>query len=210
MPSIVNNVQVGDGAPINWLVVPRLVADGEITLAGRRHVVAGALAYHDHNWGRWYWGDDLGWEWGCFLTPAASATPDSNTAAVSAPIAVVFSLTTDRAHKRTGQASVTVCAGRRRRTFPGLAIRLEYGGTLDAIERRSRCFGRDLLQDRPAAVADVDRAGPNVEDPIVVQIDRTAGVARADVLGGAAETDTAASCGVRRASCAGSVGSSNA
>ena len=21
-------------------------------------------AYHDHNWGRWYWGDDAGWEWG--------------------------------------------------------------------------------------------------------------------------------------------------
>ena len=31
----------------------------------------GATGYHDHNWGRWRWGDDVGWEWGCFRGPAS-------------------------------------------------------------------------------------------------------------------------------------------
>ncbi len=87
MPSIVNNVQVGDGPPINWLVVPRLVADGTITVAGRRHDVRGALAYHDHNWGHFGWGRDFAWEWGYGL-PADAANPWS----------LVFVRLSDRGH----------------------------------------------------------------------------------------------------------------
>src|SRR5690348_1506161 len=30
MPSIVHNVQYGEGSPINWLVVPRLVTSGRL------------------------------------------------------------------------------------------------------------------------------------------------------------------------------------
>ena len=48
----------------------RRVNPGEATVGGRRLDLAAASAYHDHNWGRWHWGDDLGWDWGAFLTPA--------------------------------------------------------------------------------------------------------------------------------------------
>lgn len=63
-PVVVNNVRLEPGsAPIHWLVVPRLRADGWVDIDGSRHEVRGRLAYHDHNWGRfshsglsWYWG----------------------------------------------------------------------------------------------------------------------------------------------------------
>jgi hypothetical protein len=64
MPSIVHNVQVGDGPSINWLVVPRLIAEGRIRVDDRWHDVSGSLAYHDHNWGYFGWGRDFAWEWG--------------------------------------------------------------------------------------------------------------------------------------------------
>ena len=118
---------------ISWYVAPRLTVTGEWTVGQGQGDLSASSAYHDHNWGRWHWGDDLGWEWGCFLTPW---TPSDRTKAASPPVAVVFSITTDRSHHRTGQPSLTIVAGRRRRTFRGPAIGFDYEGTLDMIERR--------------------------------------------------------------------------
>lgn len=66
-PSLASGVAIGDGPPINWLVVPRLVARGTIAIAGETFRVDGAPAYHDHNWGyfshrdfTWQWGHDAG------------------------------------------------------------------------------------------------------------------------------------------------------
>ena len=55
---------------VAWYVVPRLHTRGGATVAGRSIDLGQASAYYDHNWGRWHWGQDLGWEWGCFLAPA--------------------------------------------------------------------------------------------------------------------------------------------
>ena len=55
---------------VAWYVVPRLRGRGRATVAGRSIDLGEASAYYDHNWGRWHWGQDLGWEWGCFLAPA--------------------------------------------------------------------------------------------------------------------------------------------
>jgi hypothetical protein len=60
----------------------------------------------------------------------------------------VFSRATDRAHRHTGQPSLTVQASERWRTFPNTAIRLDYSGTLDAIERRVPGALAALHQDR--------------------------------------------------------------
>jgi hypothetical protein len=65
-PFAVNNQPVGEGR-LNWLFVPRLAATGWFRIGDRRQQLREAVAYHDHNWGRFRWGDDFGWEWGSVL-----------------------------------------------------------------------------------------------------------------------------------------------
>jgi hypothetical protein len=48
---------------LSWFVVPKLRAWGTVDVCGQRHLVRGAPAYHDHNWGR-VGGADLTWDWG--------------------------------------------------------------------------------------------------------------------------------------------------
>jgi hypothetical protein len=66
LPSVVRNEPVGDGR-ISWLFVPRLRADGWLRISGVHHRLDNDLAYHDHNWGRFRWGDDFSWTWGTIL-----------------------------------------------------------------------------------------------------------------------------------------------
>ncbi|GBG35745.1 hypothetical protein [Mycobacterium montefiorense] len=87
-PFVVRNQPLGDGR-INWLFVPRLRANGWVCIGGREHRMEDDLAYHDHNWGRFRWGDDFGWTWGTIL-PTEPANPWS----------MVFMQTTDRSRQR--------------------------------------------------------------------------------------------------------------
>jgi len=119
---VANKIPLGPGW-ISWYAVSRLALSGQWTLGSQVQDLSEASAYHDHNWGRWHWGEDLGWEWGCFLTP----TPGP---------AMVLSLTTDRAHRRRSEPCLAVHAGGKRRTFTGAAIEIEYSGRLDAVLRR--------------------------------------------------------------------------
>ncbi|MGZ4582950.1 MAG: hypothetical protein ACXVYI_01090 [Mycobacterium sp.] len=72
-PFVVNNQPVGDGR-MCWLFVPRLRAEGWLRIGSREHHMQADLAYHDHNWGRFWWGDDFGWTWGTIL-PTAQGNP---------------------------------------------------------------------------------------------------------------------------------------
>jgi hypothetical protein len=63
-PALAPNIPLETGPPIHWAVVPRLWATGWVKVGGRRYELSGAPSYHDHNWGRWSWGDDFAWEWG--------------------------------------------------------------------------------------------------------------------------------------------------
>lgn len=87
-PYVVRNEPVGSGR-ISWLFVPRLRADGWIRIGGEEHRIENDLAYHDHNWGRFWWGDDFGWTWGTIL-PAGPEDPWS----------MVFVQNTDRSRLR--------------------------------------------------------------------------------------------------------------
>ncbi|MDT5289552.1 MAG: hypothetical protein QOF88_4441 [Mycobacterium sp.] len=87
-PFVVRNQPLGDGR-INWLFVPRLRAEGWLRINGQEHRMEDDLAYHDHNWGRFWWGGDFGWTWGTIL-PTGSADPWS----------MVFMQTTDRSRLR--------------------------------------------------------------------------------------------------------------
>lgn len=66
-PFVVNNQPVGEGR-MCWLFVPRLRADGWLRIGGQERCVENEVAYHDHNWGRFWWGDDFGWTWGTILS----------------------------------------------------------------------------------------------------------------------------------------------
>ncbi|OBF52076.1 hypothetical protein A5787_07305 [Mycobacterium sp. 852002-50816_SCH5313054-b] len=87
-PFVVNNQPVGDGR-MCWLFVPRLRAQGWLRIGGREHRIDDDYAYHDHNWGRFWWGDDFGWTWGTILP----ARPDD-------PWSMVFLQMTDRSRLR--------------------------------------------------------------------------------------------------------------
>ena len=53
------------GTSINWLVAsPKMEVSGNLSVAGEMYSLNNSRAYHDHNWGYWSWGDDLGWDWG--------------------------------------------------------------------------------------------------------------------------------------------------
>lgn len=120
MPSIVHNVQVGDGPPINWLVVPRLQASGSVTIGDRIHAIDGALAYHDHNWGHFGWGRDFAWEWGYGL-------PEDPTN----PWSLVFVRLSDRSHTRCTMQGVFLWKGpREQRVFRDRDLRVRHLGLL--------------------------------------------------------------------------------
>ncbi len=120
---------------ISWFAVPRLALAGTCTVAHRHLALRGAGAYYDHNWGRWHWGDDMGWEWGCFLTRAQDT-------------AIVLSRTTDRAHRRGSPLSLVVTSGGRRRVFTGPAVNMECAGALGPVDRRLPGALAAMWQDR--------------------------------------------------------------
>jgi hypothetical protein len=75
VPAPCNNIRLElDRRPINWMVVPRLVAHGSVEIHGRVHRIDDAPAYHDHNWGHFQWGGDFAWEWG-FALPVVRENP---------------------------------------------------------------------------------------------------------------------------------------
>lgn len=62
-------LSLAPGRPMGWVQVPRLRADGEVQAGGVTWRFADAFAYHDHNWGRFWWSDDFVWEWGTLGGP---------------------------------------------------------------------------------------------------------------------------------------------
>ena len=99
---------------ISWRALPRLAVEGRLELLGHDHKLAFFSAYHDHNWGRWRWGDDAGWEWGAFLGERPGP-------------AFVWSRPTNRAHT-TGASLLTIRVGGQERRFSGPALRIERRG----------------------------------------------------------------------------------
>lgn len=102
---------------IAWRAVPRLRVGGELTIDGRGISLDDAIGYHDHNWGRWYWGDDIGWRWGTFPASGHEVT-------------VTVAHRTDRAH-RTGAPIARVQIGPIARDYPQQTVTVEYAGRLD-------------------------------------------------------------------------------
>jgi hypothetical protein len=134
---------------IAWDAQPRLSLRGEIRIGGHALDLTHATAYQDRNWGRWHWGDDIGWEWGVFH---ASCDGPS----------IFVGRTTNRAHGRCDSTVVGWQSGKQRRTWRGDAVKMRWQ---DPRSQRIRRF--------PGAMAALhaDRARPQLPTRLVICAD---------------------------------------
>lgn len=50
---------------MNWVsAAPACKVIGNLIIGEVDYPLDGVLGYHDHNWGTWSWGDNIGWVWG--------------------------------------------------------------------------------------------------------------------------------------------------
>ncbi|MEO7327859.1 MAG: hypothetical protein ABI193_04735 [Minicystis sp.] len=120
LPSLSHHIHLGPGAHLSWCLVPRLLASGWFEVEGRRTSFQSCLAYHDHNWGRFGWGGDFSWDWGCAL-------PDDP----ASPWTVVFAQMHDRARRKTTAKSLFLLKeGRHLRYFRNAELRFTQEGTM--------------------------------------------------------------------------------
>jgi hypothetical protein len=107
---------------VGWRVVPRLVVEGSLELGGQHLASPRLMGYHDHNWGRWHWGDDIGWEWASLLARTGTS--------------IVVARTTDRTHQVCGPFTVLLDHDGHRRSFTAGRVRASWSGTSDPPRRR--------------------------------------------------------------------------
>lgn len=143
---------------VSWYAVPRLRVDGTLEVDGAVIDLANAIGYHDHNWGRWRWGDDLGWDWATFL-------------ATDAAVAVAVARTTDCHRTRVDAPVVLLDVPEHRRLFVARTVSMTFDGQ-----------ARVPLRRLPGAMAALhqDRARPHL--PQRVRLHADDGVDRVDVV----------------------------
>lgn len=159
-PFVVNNQPVGAGT-MNWLFVPRLRTDGWLRIRGQNHPLDGAVAYHDHNWGRFRWGGDFGWTWGTILPRDADD-----------PWSFVVLQMTDRARLRAlSQALYVWHHGEPAAIFRHAAVRMHSHGVFG--------HGPDCTLPPPMRLV-LDGRGPGVAERIDVEAHRAGDTVRAE------------------------------
>jgi hypothetical protein len=145
-PALTSSVALGTGA-MHWFVVPRLAAEGEVTVRGRRFLLAGAPAYHDHDWGSFRWGGDFSWEWAVALSPEQARAPRWS---------VVVQRISDRARLRALSQGVLVWRDASHlRTFQGRDVSVHGAGNLPA--RGALRVPRVMSLVAPGSAADLPR-----------------------------------------------------
>lgn len=123
---------------ISWLVIPRLSVDGRVGVDDRTLDLRESRAYFDHNWGRWAWGDDIGWEWGTFV-PRSEEGPN-----------IVLARTTNRDHTEGSPPYLSVDVPSGRRSFLGRSVTIEMGAWAERRVQRLPGAMAALHQDRQA------------------------------------------------------------
>ena len=126
-----HDTPVGSGY-VNWLIVPDLAVEGTARLPGWRGPLDGWRGYHDHNWGRWWWGEDFGWQWGVAREPAGADGGGPG-------LTVVYDRTSDRGGR--GGEGAHALALERDRAGAGVRPRRAAGADARAVRRRRRCAG---------------------------------------------------------------------
>ena len=148
--SALYNMRLGREDVLHWSVVPRLIANGTITHAGRTYAVVDAPAYRDRSWGVARFGQ-VAWDWGYALSDD-----------LANPIAVVFARLMDASRTQLLQQEVLV--------WSGLGLLSSFGGA--EVELSSSGRARGPFPTVPAALA-LCRPGHASDVP-----ERLVGVAR--------------------------------
>lgn len=147
---------VTDGAPfgsgfIGWGLVPGLAVAGELRICEELYAINERwFCYQDHNFGRFRWGEDFGWEW--LTAHACSST--------GASVTLVVDWRTNRSHSVGTLPYVFVYVdGVLAKVFVGPALRIQW--------RWSR--GARLPLRLPGAMASV-HAGETTGEPQRIEI----------------------------------------
>jgi hypothetical protein len=118
------------GGMVSSFIVPSLAVEGTLLVEDRRYDVRRATGYHDHNWGYWSWGRDMGWDWGYMIevpTGRAGRVP---------PRSIVFGQVTDatRAEAKSDMV-LMVWSGRRcAHVFLDEAVTMAVEGHLSDVD----------------------------------------------------------------------------
>lgn len=114
------------GGVVSSYLQPSFGVEGTLVLQGREIPLRGASGYHDHNWGSWDWGRDIGWDWGYILEPAGAARGKR----AAAPLSIVFGRVTDgsRAAARSDLVVMVWEGERWSRAFVGDAVAIAVHG----------------------------------------------------------------------------------
>lgn len=142
--------QFGSGW-IGWSAVPALSISGTLRLDGEDISLKNARGYHDHNWGRWFWGEDVAWEWGAWI--------------LSEDITIVAARGTDKAHFVRQPAHVFLVQRNRVYGFLPDQISLSYEASPTRAARRL-----------PGALAAIhpDRCAPDLPRIVTLQAENRA------------------------------------
>lgn len=142
--SFTHETRFGSGW-IGWSAVPLLELDGSICIDNKIYSLSGAFAYHDHNWGRWFWGEDVAWEWGAFVLPDKTVA--------------VFTRATNKAHRHLYPSHLVLVRGNSSYVFQPGQVNVSLNGRMRGVQRRL-----------PGALATIhaDRCHPDL--PSVVRI----------------------------------------
>jgi hypothetical protein len=120
------------GGIINTFIIPRLRVEGSIWIDQHEYKFNNATGYHDHNWGYWDWGKDIGWDWGYIIQPSSSTNNNQK------QITIVYGQVTDTMRKSAKSDLVLmVWEGREcRQVFLDEAVTISTKGQLTGIEIR--------------------------------------------------------------------------
>jgi hypothetical protein len=108
---------------ISWFALPLVKISGKLRFDGRTILLNDAIGYHDHNWGRWFWGNDAAWEWGAFTFPNDGGV-------------IVFARTCDKGHDVYGHVHFSVQMAGRTLVFPPHRVDIAFEGRLGGSNRR--------------------------------------------------------------------------
>ncbi len=106
---------------IGWGLVPGVQSEGEIRIGERAFSIdENWFCYHDHNYGRFRWGEDFGWIW--FVISAHTPSGDD--------LVFVMHRGNSREHSKIGAPYLFVyVGGRMRKNFLGSAIDIRWTWT---------------------------------------------------------------------------------
>jgi hypothetical protein len=148
---------------------PSFDVEGTLILDGREIPLRGATGYHDHNWGTWDWGRDIGWDWGYLIEPPGSGRTKTR----HPPLSIVFGQVTDATRVAArSDLVVLVWEGERwSRAFVGDAVSITTTG-----ERRYGDVPRIpgvlalLAPDRPRIPERVDIRAADGDDVLEITL----------------------------------------